>query len=234
MIIDPVEDLFWTAVAVQILAAIKQLAHENPTLGPDDIGIILLDANKNVYALADQLAISIPRELGWTVNKAHETKQRHLGQLFISNRNNVKGLEFPFVICVSEYLSSSYRYRNALYMTLTRSFIQSRLLVSGPVNADILPRLELGLAQINMEGVIEVSPPPDDEKARIKTTIRSHATTMSFFDMANQVFEEQGVIPLMQDDLFDAIKKVIGEDLDVENIRDTSKFVYQKMMRTRL
>lgn len=233
VIIDPVKGSFWAEVAVQIVAAIKQLAHENPTLGPDDIGVILLDANKSVYALADQLAISIPRELGWSVNKAHETKQRHPGQLFVSNRNNVKGLEFPFVICISEYISSSYRYRNALYMTLTRSFIQSRLLVSSLVNADILPRLASGLAQINVDGVMEVSPPPDSEKARIKTTIRSHATTMSFFDMANLVFEEQDVIPLMRDELFEAIKKVIGEDLDVENIRETAQFVYQKMMRTR-
>lgn len=233
VIIDPVDGDFWQSVGAQVINAIKQLAHENPTLGPDDIGIILLDSNKNVYSLADQLSISIPRELGWRVNKAHETKQRQTGQIFVSNRNNVKGLEFPFVICISEYLSTSFRYRNALYMTLTRSFIQSRLIISDAMNAAILPLLVAGLDQINQTGVMEVAPPPDDEKARIKTTIRSHATTMSFFDMSNQVFDELGVIQLMRDDLFDAIKKIIGEELDPDNIRDTAQFVYKKMMRTK-
>jgi len=231
VLLQSVAGPFWPTAGSHIVAAIKQLATEHPTLTPDDIGIILLDPGNVAYNLADQLAISIPRELGWRVNKAHETKRRQKGELFVSNRNNVKGLEFPFVICVSETISTGYKYRNALYMTLTRSFIQSRLIVSAERNAVILPAIQAGLARINKEGCIEVAPPSDAEKGLIKTTINVASASMSFFDLSEQVFDEIGVIPLMREQLFDALKKVIGEDLDVENIKDTTSFLYAKMMR---
>lgn len=224
---------FWNSVNDQITAAIKQLAGEHPSLVPEDVGIILLDGADTMYDIADKLAISIPRELGWTVNKAHETKRRRRGELFISNRNNVKGLEFPFIICVSEQISPGYKYRNALYMTLTRSFIQSHLIVSADRNAAILPNILDGLERINQEGCIEVAPPDATEQARIKTTIRTAASSMSFFDIADKVFDRIGVIPLMRKQLFEALKRVIGEDLDEDNITETAEFLYDKMMRSR-
>lgn len=233
VLVDAVTGDFWPSVAPQVISAIKQLAKDHPTLTPDDVGIILLDVGNVVYNLADQLAISIRRELGWAVNKAHETKRRQKGELFISNRNNVKGLEFPFVICVSEQISSGYKYRNALYMTLTRSFIQSRLIVSAGVNASILASIKTGLDRINSEGCIEVASPSELEKSRIKTTIHITSASMSFFDIAEQVFDEIGVIPLMREPLFEALKSVIGEDLDVDNIKDTATFLYAKMMRSK-
>jgi len=143
----------------------------------------------------------------------------------------VKGLEFPFVICISEKISSGYKYRNALYMTLTRSFLQSYLLVSSAGNANILPDVTSGLASINVEGCIEVSPPGIEEQARIKTTIRAVSNQLSFFDMAEKIFDEIGVMPIMRESVFDALKKVIGEDLDEDNIRDTTRFIYRKMLR---
>ena len=233
VLLDPVEGTFWASVGSEITSAIKQLAVDHPTLTPDDVGVILLDGGNVIYELADLLAVSIPRELGWLVNKAHETKRRRPGELFISNRNNVKGLEFPFVICVSETISTGYKYRNALYMILTRSFIQSRLIVSAVRNAAILPSIREGLDRINIEGCIEVAPPNDAEKARISTTIRVTASSMSFFDVAEKVFDDIGVIPLMRESLFDALKRVIGEDIDPENIRDTATFLYGKMSRGR-
>lgn len=228
VILDSVGGQFWQSIGGGIIQAIKQLAVDHPTLTPDDVGVILLDAGNTAYALADQLEVSIRRELGWTVNKAYETKRRRKGELFVSNRNNVKGLEFPFVICVSEQITSSYKYRNALYMTLTRSFIQSRLIVSAAYNAGILPSITDGLSRINNEGCIEVSPPNEAEKARIKTTIQVTASSMPFFDVVEKVFDEMGVIPILRQPLFDAIK-LVGEDLDVDNIKETATFLYAKM-----
>jgi superfamily I DNA and RNA helicase len=232
VIVDSVEGSFWQSVGPGIINAIKDLAVEHPTLSPDDVGVILLDAGNAAYALADQLEVLIRRELGWTVNKAYETKRRQKGQLFVSNRNNVKGLEFPFVVCVSEQISTGYKYRNALYMTLTRSFIQSRLIVSALYNSSILNPVLEGLKRINEEGCIEVAPPTEVEKARIKTTIRVTASSMPFFDVVEKVFDEMGVIPIFRQPLFDAIK-LIGEDVDADNIKDTATFLYAKMMRGR-
>lgn len=233
VVVETVAGDFWNSIGTQIIAAITGLGNEHPTLAPDDVGIILLDTGDVVYKLADQLAVRIPRELGWTVNKAHESKQRRRGELFISNRNNVKGLEFPFVICVSATITTSYKYRNSLYMTLTRSFIQSRLIVSEQRNIDTLPHILEGLSRINAEGVIEVAPPSEAEKIGIQTTFRMATNSLSFFDLTSQVFDEIGVIPLMRKQLFEALKVLGDQDPDLETIRETAMFLYSKMMRTR-
>ncbi|KVN73899.1 DNA helicase [Burkholderia stagnalis] len=231
VVINAVQGDFWQSAMRHTIDAIKALAVEHPSLTPDDVGIILLDTGDVVYTLADQLAIAVRRELGWQVNKAHETKRREKNHLFISNRNNVKGLEFPFVICISQKISSGYKYRNALYMTLTRSFLQSFLFVSDRENSNTLPNVTNGLRSINDDGCIEVSPPGIEEQARIKTTIRAVSNQLSFFDMAEKIFDEIGVMPIMREAVFDALKKVIGEDLDEDNIRDTTRFIYKKMLR---
>ena len=233
VVIETVKGDFWSSVGTQIIAAITDLAKEHTALTPDDVGIILLDTGDSVYTLADQLAVKIPRVLGWSVNKAHESKRRVSGELFISNRNNVKGLEFPFVICVSRSISSSYTYRNSLYMTLTRSFIQSRLIISEDSNTDTLDYILQGLERINTEGVIEVSPPSDAEKKGIQTTFKLASNSLSFFDMANKVFEELGVIQLMRPQLFEALKVIGDQEPDLETIRETADFLYKKMMRSR-
>ena len=233
VVIETVKGDFWSSVGTQIIAAITDLAKEHTALTPDDVGIILLDTGDSVYTLADQLAVKIPRVLGWSVNKAHESKRRVSGELFISNRNNVKGLEFPFVICVSRSISSSYTYRNSLYMTLTRSFIQSRLIISEDSNTDTLDYILQGLERINTEGVIEVSPPSDAEKKGIQTPFKLASNSLSFFDMANKVFEELGVIQLMRPQLFEALKVIGDQEPDLETIRETADFLYKKMMRSR-
>lgn len=234
VVLEKVDGNFIEGAASSIVAAIRKLSQENPTLQAEDIGIIILDRNNEAFALADKLAVRIPREFQWPVNKAHESKRKIPGQVFVSNKNHVKGLEFPFVICVSETITRGYVYRNSLYMTLTRSFLQSRMIVSSTTNNDILSRVSVGLEQINANGQIEVMPPNDEEKARIKTTIKTAASRLSFFDMAERAFEELGVIPLLRESLMDALKKVIGEEPDYENIKETAQYMYNKMLRSRV
>lgn len=232
VILEPVDGAFTDVAPQYIVAAIRRLAQEHPTLQPDDIGIIILDRNSDAFAMADTLSILVRRELGWRVNKAHESKRTEKGQLFVSNKNNVKGLEFPFVICVSRNISNGYVYRNSLYMTLTRSFLQSRMIVSS-TNAAVLPPILDGLKRINAEGRIEVMPPTEGQKADIRTTIAVAASTLSFFDMAERAFDELNVIHLMREQLLAALKTIIGEEPDYQNILETSGYMYEKMMRNR-
>ncbi|MDY1033397.1 DEAD/DEAH box helicase [Stenotrophomonas sp. CFBP8980] len=231
-LVEAVPGDFWTSIGSKIIDAISDLASEHTSLTPDDVGIILLDGGNSMYALADELSLSIPRRFGWAVNKAYETKSRRKGEVFVSNRNNVKGLEFPFVICVSQVITDGYMYRNALYMTLTRSFIQSRLIVSEKLNGEVLRLIDEGLDRINAEGCIEVAPPNADEMARIKTTISLVASSMSFFDVTEKIFDDIGVLPLLRKPLMDSIKNTIGEDIDVENIRETAVFLHNRMIRS--
>ncbi len=85
-----------------IIEIIQSLIEENPTLKPEDVGIILLDSSNDIYQLADVIEFKINSTIGWAVNKAYESKSKVDNTLFLSNKNNVKGLEFPFVICVSK------------------------------------------------------------------------------------------------------------------------------------
>jgi superfamily I DNA and RNA helicase len=225
------EGEFYNGAAGTIVDIIKQLQTDNPTLTADDVGIIILDRNDSTYLLADQLEQMIPRELGWHVNKAHESKRKVKGELFVSNRNNVKGLEFPFVICLTQKIHSTYGYRNSLYMTMTRSFLQTYLVVSQAKNSEILPAIEEGLKGINATGYIETTEPTAPEKQHISTTIKHNDSSMSFFDFAEKIFNELNVMPVCRPDLLEAIRKIVGEEFDYDSVKEIADFNYRKMLR---
>ena len=228
-----IENQFYENAAKKITSIINKIKSENPTADAEDIGVILLDTGNDVYSLADELEVLIPRNLGWEVNKAFETKSRVKNQLFVSNKNNVKGLEFPFVICVASNIADSYSYRNALYMTLTRSFLQTYLVISDNYNKEKMEVIEKGLDNINKKGFIEVTPPSEPEKEAIRTTIKQLQENVSFFDFMNKIFDDLDVLPIFRDDLLDTVRKVVGEDFDRANVAEIVEFNYKKMIRAK-
>ena len=53
--------------------------------------------------------------------------------MFISNQNNVKGLEFSFIIgIVLDEITQDIESRNTIHMLMTRSFLTSYLILSKP------------------------------------------------------------------------------------------------------
>lgn len=236
VVIDEVAPLFWTGMAPAIITAIKNLQAENPTLVPDDVGVILLDAQASSYRAADQLELLAPRDLGWEVNKAYESKRRERGQLFVSNRNNVKGLEFPFVICVAEQVGKSPIYRNALYMTMTRSFIQTRVIISAEQNAQLLAYIREGLDQINRFGVLEVAPPSVQEQEKIRTRFRAVANAISYFDQVEKLCDELQVEQRFRQKIktaLDAMSDGGQEQLDLDSMRETIESMYAALRKPR-
>lgn len=229
VIISKTSDPFIQGASDQILYCINQIRRENPTVTPDDIGVILLDSNDTAFSLGSMLELRVPREIGWKVNVAYETKRKIKDHLFVSNKNNVKGLEFPFVICVTSQIRSSYSYRNSVYMTLTRSFIQTYFVVSENNNLKVLPSIEAGLAEINKTGRIHVQAPTGDEKQKISATIKYSADSESFYDMAHRIFEELNVLPIYRDSLLDVAKKVFAEDFEYERLLEVIEFNYKAM-----
>jgi len=213
-----------------ILRILTDIKSANPTVSVDDIGIILMDNGNSVYKLADLLEQLIPRDFGWEVNKAYETKQKTKGALFVSNKNNVKGLEFPFVICVAGWISSAPSYRNALYMTLTRSFIQTYLVLSGISNKIILPSIEKGLSQINAQGYLTVTVPLQNEMPQLQTTITHNALSISFYDFMQELFDELDVIDLFRPPLLEITRTVVGDKFNYETTKELVAFNYEKML----
>jgi len=134
---------------------------------PEDIAIIFIDDNKKIYRRANVLEMVVQETLGWDVNKAYETKETRPGELFVSNRYNSKGLEFPYVFCVTDGIQDDYHYRNSIYTMLTRSFIKSYLIVCGD-NPSVPQEICQGWQQIKSEHRMTVAIPTDEQKADIE------------------------------------------------------------------
>jgi len=230
VIISKTAGPFIQGASDQVLYCINQIRRENPTVTPDDIGVILLDSNDTAFSLANTLEVRVPREIGWKVNVAYETKRKIKDQLFVSNKNNVKGLEFPFVICVTSQIRNSYSYRNSVYMTLTRSFIQTYFVVSEENNLKILPSIEAGLAEINKSGHIIVNAPTEDEKDKISATIKYSAESESFYDMSHRIFEELNILPIYRDSLLHVAKRVFSEEFEYDRLFEVIEFNYKAMV----
>jgi superfamily I DNA and RNA helicase len=220
---------FVTESSTAIMKILSDIREENPTVSVDDIGIILMDAGNSVYKLADLLEQTIPRQFGWEVNKAYESKQKIKNTLFVSNKNNVKGLEFPFVICVAGWISSAPSFRNALYMTLTRSFIQTYLVLASASNGDILPSVEAGLDQINAEGFLSVKVPGPDEMPSMQTTITHNAVNISFYDFMQEIFDDLDVLHIFRPPLLDITRTIVGDKFNYDSVRELVSFNYDKM-----
>jgi len=214
---------------VKIIEIIREIRNENPTVLADDIGVIFIDNTKNTYLSADKLEQSIPREFGWEVNKAYESKKKLPDTLFVSNRNNVKGLEFPFVICVTKKIKNARNYRNALYMMLTRSFLKTYLLISHDSNIELCEKLEAGLDIIKSKGSLDVDIPSEEEKELIKTTITYDEGNVSLYELVYKVFDELDVSQEFRTDLYEATKKIARGNFDYAELRNIVEFNYGKM-----
>ena len=171
---------------------ISGLVESNPDLKPGDIAIILVDDNSNIYDYIDKLCTMIHNDFGFRVKRGHESKTATEDAVYITNPNNVKGLEFPFVICITQRIQNTYRYRNSLYTMLTRSFLQSYLLVTSKEGLDIQNQ---GLAYINKYRSVRTTIPNEEQRKNIQQTVLELQTEQneSYQDFLEAVFEEVGV-----------------------------------------
>ena len=176
----------------QVCHIIRNLYQQVDGIVPGDIAVILIDEDKSIYNYIDQLCHQIDTELNIPVTRGHEVKKPSSKSIYVTNANNVKGLEFPYVICVTKKIRRSYKYRNTLYTMLTRSFIQSYLLVT---DADEILMLNQGLAMINEHKYIEATIPSNEQQNQIRSDALKYQEEeqLSFQDLLEQVFEEKGI-----------------------------------------
>lgn len=204
-----------TNTASKIMDLLKIIIKQNPTVNPDDIAIILMDNDNSIYKLADVLELEIAKYFSWGVNKGYESKEKIQNKIFVSNRNNVKGLEFPFVLCVTNKILSDLKYRNTLYTMLTRSFIQSFLLVADEYH---VKQLENGLQIINSDRCIKTIQPTEEERRKIKNTIikLKQGYNVSYKEFLTGIFDELRIDSKYRK----RFEKIISESLDDKFNRD--------------
>lgn len=174
---------------------IKNINTEFPSVKPDDIAVIFLDTDKYIYQYADELERAIGIELGIECNIAYESKKTEKGKVLISNRNNVKGLEYPFVICITKKILKEKSYRNTMYTMLTRSFIRSYLMllkVDGYDNG-FTKEMYDGGQSIMKDKRIVVTAPSDSEQVQIKAWIKGGKQALSLEDRINNIFKDLNI-----------------------------------------
>lgn len=212
-----------------VVTVIKQLISENTTIKPDDIGIILIDQSKEIYKLADVIELKIHQQIGLPVNKAYETKEKKSEAVLISNRNNVKGLEFPFVICITQGIKNSSSYRNSLYTMLTRSFIKSFLLIPNTPKSGLTSEMKTALSEINEHKQMIIDEPSEAEKKRIRTRFEYRVKRMSHYDIMMDVFKKLKIDKQYHDKLFQATQQFdmieSDEETLTEFVRDNIKYI---------
>lgn len=208
-----------------IIESIRKIFIEHPTVKPEDIGIIFMDTNNKAFNQIDVLAATIYEELNFSVTKAYEVKTSSVpNEIYITNRNNVKGLEFPFVICICNKLNANFQYRNALYMMLTRSFIKSFLVLPVNQNEEILSCIDDGLKEIvENERMWVTLPTPENLKQIEQMKIEQTTQQKPLLDRVNHILDELDILPLQRTSYIDLIKLQYEQkpDMTDQDIRES-------------
>lgn len=176
-----------------IIRKIDEWKNDYPTLTPDDIAIILLDNRQDSYTLASLISQAITRKYEWECNLAYISKKKIANKLFISNRNNVKGLEFPFIICLTNKILDSLVYRHTLYTMLSRSHLQS-VLVVGEMDDKLKDDIIKATNEIMSYGHVTVDVPNEIERKRINEIIlHTSKLKLSFEERVNTICKKKNI-----------------------------------------
>lgn len=204
---------------VEVMKAIDEIRTENPTVEPDDIGIVFLENSDANFELAERIAIEADSKYGWQSIKGYESKDKKRGSLFISNRNNVKGLEFPFVICVTtQSLTMNTMLRNSLYMMLTRSFLTSYLILSSR-NGDLNTILSSAARELNVNGTITIDKPNPDEVMDTRELMLEASGNKSQYEIVEEILLSLNVENIKRKkQLHSIVNVMLNDSVDQEKI----------------
>jgi len=196
---------------------IEKILKNNPTATVDDFCIILLDSDKNIYKVANILEMLMMEWFEWVVNKAYESKRKIHGTLLVSNRNNIKGLEYPFVICITKHLTFNYSYRNAIYTMLTRSFLQTILLLP-QIGSGISEPIVQGYNEIMQQRRMTIKIPSEQERKEIETRFQSVKRQKSVSEILKSLILKMELDNENKNKLYDIAMKFAWDGLSDEEI----------------
>lgn len=147
--------------------------------------------------------------------------------------NNVKGLEFPFIICVvPRLITTNILQRNSIYMALTRSFLTSYFIVDEQ-NTEFNALYSDAIKRITDLGYMEVYEPTATERADMTAQIQITlaANKKSFAQIMEELFNSE--YPHMdrasRQLVEDTIKKVAAK-LSEDQIKQRARVFIESVM----
>ena len=150
----------------QVSGIIDELRENHPDIEPGDIGIVFVSKRNKGYELANMISSMIEQKYDWETQKIYESRERlrNSNKVFISNQNNVKGLEFSFLIGIAmDEISQDIESRNTIYMMMTRSFLTSYLIL-GSSNKIIYDKYQPMLEEIISSGKVKIVEPDKNDR----------------------------------------------------------------------
>lgn len=219
------------SISDEIASVIEGILKRHKTATQGDIAVIFVDNDNYVYDEISLLSDKVNSRFSWDVNVSYQSKVTDQGKLFISNVNNAKGLEFPFVICYTKDLRRGTSFRNALYTMMARSFLETHLMVGWSVDKEVLSRVRSGLGFITQNKWMEVRIPPKEEIEKQKTLI-IYEETESVDDIVRQYCAERNASPRLAARLACRISEIIdNSDFDKQYILDLLDIEYERNKR---
>lgn len=209
----------------ELLRTIEVVKKEFPDVKGGDIGIVFIDDENYIYDLSARLENLISKRLEEKVNIAYETKQRIPDAIFISNRNNVKGLEFPIIICYTKKIKDSISYRNTLYTMLTRSFLRSYLIIEEDKDNGVSPEILSGIRQTLQEKCIRLTEPSAQEKSEMREWFKGTKHVESLNDRIERIFNELSIDEEKREQIRNSIHSMELQKLKTSDDENLSNLV---------
>lgn len=209
----------------QTIQAVNNIKSEYPDVSPEDIAIVVLTNNHNsTVSLVNKLSYKLYDEFGWRCNKGFETKKKIHDTVYVSNINNIKGLEFPFLFCVCDsVITNDITIRNQIYTVLTRSFLVSYFLIREEDNTEFFDTYSNALNDIVRQDYIEIEEPNETEKEQIETRLEKAKTQKkSAFDVVLNRFLTAN--PSVSKD------KIMNNAKDIYNDLETDEEIIAKLL----
>lgn len=215
-----------STIEQMVCELIDEMNKENDgTLTPNDVAIIFVDEKKDNYNLANQICITIGNKYNWETNKAYESKKPVANSVLVSNRNNAKGLEYPYVICITEKIADDHQFRNALYTMLTRSFIRSYLLITDP-SYKVPQEIKNGLHQIKITHAMNIRCADEEEEKEIGMRFEKAKRAISLRELVEKYVKDNNINMEYVNKILEMIALIditgLGEDDLLEKIKMTT------------
>lgn len=206
---------------ISILATIKQ---QNITVKAEDIAIVY--PNKQFEETRIFCRNLEKRANSWEFNFVLDTKSKREREIFFANENNIKGLEFPFIILIlNQEIKNSLQFRNILYMIITRSMMQTYLLMTDNEKMQVFQK---GFENIKKNGYMIVSEPSDENKKQIKDDIDRYNKKLKMpkADIWDSIFNDLKIGTQARKQIQKSAK---GLDFDTDNEDQIRDFIEKQL-----